>query len=367
MRKYIFFWTFLWMCLELSAQTYPKDNNVIRILTYNTHYCKGGTDPGNISDSNTRLLASVIKVLDADVVSLQELDSATNSRGKRYLLGQIAKATGLEYTPVYGAASKWDGGSVGCGSLIKKFLSVSKIKKIPLPGDEPRMAVRTDLDRFVFMSTHGDLNDTKRIQGANIINNELDYIRKPVFLAGDLNDCHRWGNGGIAFPIYMEKFRIVSDTQGNTVWNGAHGNEGADQGLIDYILFRDYGNSGIEVQQTHIVRTLEINGTIVDLKNISDHYPVFVDITFPGYTSIIDAERDEDIYIYLSPTDATLYIQSEKENVKRVEVYSLTGQKVIDVNDEMINAVNMSNQAKGMYIVKVSSARKYEIQKIIKN
>ena len=44
MRKYIIFWGFLCLCLELAAQTYPKEGNVIRILTYNTHYCKGGTD-----------------------------------------------------------------------------------------------------------------------------------------------------------------------------------------------------------------------------------------------------------------------------------------------------------------------------------
>ena len=367
MRKYIFFGTFLWICLQLSAQTYPKDNNVIRILTYNTHYCKGGTDPGNINDGNTRLLASVIKTLDADVVALQELDSAANSRGKRDLLEQIAQATGLDYTPVYGAASKWDGGSVGCGSLIKKSFSVNKIKKIALPGDEPRIAVRTDLDQFVFISTHGDLNDSKRIQGANIINNELDYIRKPVFLAGDLNDCHRWGNGGIAFPIYMQKFEIVSDTKGNTVWNGVHGNEGADQGLIDYVLFHDYGNSDIQVQQTHIVRTIEINGATVDLKNVSDHYPVFIDITLPGYTSITNIEKGEDFYICFNSADATLYVRGEKEEVNRVEIYSLTGQKVIDVNGEIINSVNLSNQPEGVYIVKVSSARKCVIRKIVKN
>lgn len=134
MRKYIIFWGFLCLCLELAAQTYPKEGNVIRILTYNTHYCKGGTDPGSINDANTRLLASVIKTLDADVVSLQELDSAANSRGKRYLLEQIGKATGLNYTPVYGSALKWDGGSVGCGSLIKTIYPISKIKRSLCPA-----------------------------------------------------------------------------------------------------------------------------------------------------------------------------------------------------------------------------------------
>jgi len=83
------------------------------LLTYNSHYCKGGTDPGNINSYNTQRFALVIKTLDADIVSLQELDSAANSRGKRYLLNEIAQATGLNYTPVYGKAASYDGGSIG--------------------------------------------------------------------------------------------------------------------------------------------------------------------------------------------------------------------------------------------------------------
>ena len=391
MRKYIIFWGFLCLCLELAAQTYPKEGNVIRILTYNTHYCKGGTDPGSINDANTRLLASVIKTLDADVVSLQELDSAANSRGKRYLLEQIGKATGLNYTPVYGSALKWDGGSVGCGSLIKTIYPISKIKKIALPGDEPRIAVRTDLDKFVFISVHGDLNDTKRIQGANIINNELDYIRKPVFLAGDLNDCHRWGNGGIAFPMYMEKFTIASDTKGNTVWNGPHGEEGADQGLIDYVLFHDYNNSRIEVVQTHIVRSIEINGAIgaTDKMEIPDYisevvmpvdpfvkvalllpfsakdYPVFVDIRLPGSTSIENVEGEPDFNVYFDGVGERFCIQGEMP-LEQIDVYALTGQKMAGMKGENVTTVDVFGLSKGVYIVKGFSAGKSLVRKVIK-
>ena len=112
MKKYLLLLVgALCFCLNIVAQTYPKKANVIRLLTYNSHYCKGGTDPGNINSYNTQRFALVIKTLDADIVSLQELDSAANSRGKRYLLNEIAQATGLNYTPVYGKAASYDGGS----------------------------------------------------------------------------------------------------------------------------------------------------------------------------------------------------------------------------------------------------------------
>ena len=67
---------------SVKPQSYPKAPGAIRLLTYNTHYCKGGYDPGEINESNVKKLAQVIKALDADVIALQELDSASQSRGK---------------------------------------------------------------------------------------------------------------------------------------------------------------------------------------------------------------------------------------------------------------------------------------------
>lgn len=106
---------------SVKPQSYPKAPGAIRLLTYNTHYCKGGYDPGEINESNVKKLAQVIKALDADVIALQELDSASQSRGNRYLLHEIAKHTGIEYTDVYANAARFDKkGSIGCGALVRK-------------------------------------------------------------------------------------------------------------------------------------------------------------------------------------------------------------------------------------------------------
>ena len=110
---------------SVKPQSYPKAPGAIRLLTYNTHYCKGGYDPGEINESNVKKLAQVIKALDADVIALQELDSASQSRGNRYLLHEIAKHTGIEYTDVYANAARFDKkGSIGCGALVRKNLPI---------------------------------------------------------------------------------------------------------------------------------------------------------------------------------------------------------------------------------------------------
>lgn len=258
----------------VDAQTYPKAPGVIRLLTYNTHYCKGGGDPGELSPSNIANLARVIRALDADIISLQELDSASQGRGNRYLLRDIAQSTGLDYADFYGNAQPFDkNGSIGCGALVKKNLPVKSRYVAYLPGDEGRAAVELELDKFVFIATHSDLHNEKRKQGAKIICNDAREMDKPVFVAGDLNDSFRWTNGGFSFPVFARDFVIASDTVGSSIPGRAD-----DGGLIDFILLSKKNRKKIKIVDTHIVRTLEIDGEKVDLAHVSDHYPIFVDI-----------------------------------------------------------------------------------------
>lgn len=165
---------------SVKPQSYPKAPGTIRLLTYNTHYCKGGYDPGEINESNVKKLAQVIKALDADVIALQELDSASQSRGNRYLLHEIAEHTGIEYTDVYANAARFDKkGSIGCGALVRKNLPIVSRYIAYLPGDEPRAAIQLELEKFVFIATHSDLNNEKRRQGTKIICNDSREMKNP--------------------------------------------------------------------------------------------------------------------------------------------------------------------------------------------
>ena len=210
------------------------------------------------------------------MVALQELDSASIHRGNRYLLKEIADATGMEYVPYYGNAAPFDGGSIGCGVLVKNTLPVKGIQVIHLPGDETRVAVAVELKNFIFIGTHSDLNDEKRREGAQIVCDWIGKKSKPVFLAGDLNDSHRWPNGGVAFPVWIKYFDIISDTTGNSI--PGRTDSGA---LIDYVLLlKNRKASKIKVLRTHILRTVSVDGKSVDTATVSDHYPVFVDVKF---------------------------------------------------------------------------------------
>ena len=274
LRKLFFVGAALLLSVCVSAQNYNKEKGAIRLLTYNTHYCKGATDPGELTKDNIEKLGKVIKALDADVVALQELDSASIHRGNRYLLKEIADAAGSGYVPYYGNAAPFDEGSIGCGVLIKNTLPVKGIQVIHLPGDETRAAVAVELKNFIFIGTHSDLNDEKRREGAQIVCDWIGKKSKPVFLAGDLNDSHRWPNGGVSFPVWIKYFDIISDTTGNSIPGRTD-----SEALIDYVLLlKNRKASKVKVLRTHILRTVSVDGKSVDTATVSDHYPVFVDV-----------------------------------------------------------------------------------------
>ena len=262
--------------LFVSAQNYPKAEGALRILTYNSHYCKGGGDPGQINQENMERFASVIAKLQPDVVAVQELDSACVHRGSRFLLKDIAEATGMEYVPVFGNAAPFDRGSIGCGALIRKGIDIKSVDVLHLPGDEPRVGITIDLGSFVFVATHSDLNYSLRKEGTEMLCKSIRNIKKPLLAAGDLNDSHLWEKSNSVFPIWLQQFEIISDTDGNTIPGRA--DKGA---LIDYVLLmKNKASSKVKVLKSQIVRTIYLDGKSVDLSGISDHYPVYVDVVF---------------------------------------------------------------------------------------
>lgn len=100
---------------------YPKTpQSAIRLMTYNSYYCRSNTGTPAVSQTNTENFARVIKTLDADIVAIQELDKGALNRNKRDLLQEIADATGIDYQVVFAPAADYMGGKIGPGVLVKK-------------------------------------------------------------------------------------------------------------------------------------------------------------------------------------------------------------------------------------------------------
>lgn len=150
----------------------------------------------------------------------------------------------------------------------------------------------------------------------------------------------------------------MSDTQGSSIPGRT------DDALIDYLLFRDYKSSGITIVETHIVRSLTINGATVDLGVVSDHYPVIVDIIVPGYSAIDAVEADEPIQIDLEGEALSF---TSAAPVRQAAVYAITGQCHARVSSSAsVSRIDLSSLQGGVYVVEASTGKAVVRKKIVK-
>ena len=250
---------------------YAKAPGTIRLMTYNSFYCKSNTSSKIFSKEHTRDFGEVIKALHPDVIAIQELDSACNERSQRYLLQEIQQAAGDDYNIVFGSAAPFDGGKIGCGVMYKKTLQPTAIRQVALPGHEKRKLILISFPQFNFIGTHLDLETPHRQSSIDLLQHELPTLpNAPVFFAGDLNDSPMWKAEVSAFPKLRQNFTILSATTGSLP---DEPNE-----TIDYVLVDKAHQNKVEVKQTHVVKQLYMNGSVKETKTVSDHYPVFVDV-----------------------------------------------------------------------------------------
>ena len=195
---------------------YAKAPGTIRLMTYNSFYCKSNTSSKTFLKEHTRDFGEVIKALHPDVIAIQELDSACNGRSQRYLLQEIQQAAGDDYNIVFGSAAPFDGGKIGCGVMYKKTLQPTAIRQVALPGHEKRKLILISFPQFNFIGTHFDLETRHRQSSIDLLLHELPSLpNAPVFFAGDLNDSPMWKAEVSAFPKLLQNFTILSATTGS--------------------------------------------------------------------------------------------------------------------------------------------------------
>lgn len=167
--------TFLFLAVTAAA----FGQNQLQVMSYNVRHCAG---MDFVVDYDRT--AAVINRIQPDVVAIQELDSMTGRSKHHDQLGELASRT--KYHPVFGAAIDFDGGKYGVGILSRE--TPLSTKRIPLPGEEPRVLLIVELKDYVIACTHLDLSEKQRLASVRLIVQEAQCWQKPFILAGDWND-----------------------------------------------------------------------------------------------------------------------------------------------------------------------------------
>ena len=108
------------------------------VASYNIHKCVG-TD-GRFAPAR---IAAVIAEMDADVVAIQEADKRFGRRHGLLDLKALEKQTGLSLIPT---SEEADGHGWHGNALLLRKGKVRDMRRLALPGAEPRGALVVDLD-----------------------------------------------------------------------------------------------------------------------------------------------------------------------------------------------------------------------------
>lgn len=165
----------------LSATIDAAEEN-LKIMTYNIRNGIGIDGTADLSR-----IADVIKRCDPDIVAVQEVDSMTNRSGKRDILAELGKQTGLN--PIYCPAIDYDGGRYGIGMLCS--VMPDSIIRLSLPGrEEERAALIAIWPHIAVACTHLSLTPDDRDCGASMIADAIMPLMaggREMIITGDFN------------------------------------------------------------------------------------------------------------------------------------------------------------------------------------
>jgi len=162
----------------------------IRLASYNI---LGGRNPDGKRDLSR--VATVLKLLNPDIVALQEVDTGTRRIQGRNVPAELEKLTG--WKSYFAEAMPFDGGSYGEAVLTRLKVTHTAPHLLPArKGSEPRAALELQCllaegRPFTFIATHLDHQDNEAdrlLQVRKLL--ELftaRTLKSPAVLAGDLN------------------------------------------------------------------------------------------------------------------------------------------------------------------------------------
>lgn len=229
-----------------------KEANSFRFMTYNIRNGMDITGKMRIES-----VAETILRVAPDVVALQEVDSATQRSGGIDILKELGERCMMyrTFSPLFEVG----GGTHGLGVLSKER-PISH-RTLALPGsEEARGMLLVEFKNYVLCCTQLSRNEEDRMASVSRMFDFIQDIRKPVFLAGDMN-CDFLS---LSQNAIQSKFRILNDYREATipVINAPN----IPYACIDFIYGYREGYS-YAVLGTQVIRLPGF-----------DHYPVYADV-----------------------------------------------------------------------------------------
>ena len=85
-------------------------------------------------------------------------------------------------------------------------------------------------------------------------------------------------------------------------------------------------------------------------------------------TPVVTTEKEAGINIFPNPTNGVFKIQAIGQDIERLDIYNLSGQKVMSIGNDQIQfdtEIDLTGYPRGMYVIKISSGNKVNVNKLI--
>ena len=335
MKNKILFFIFLTV-INVSAQVQLK------VITYNIMGMKPGTDPP------TRLYYIIqnLKVLNPDIIGLQEINESLNSGGTdnqaKVIADSLSSYFGIAYYYYYSQTHlSWN-------NQFKEFVGI--ISKYPVeqqgfyqlvPGAFPRKVVwnliNTPLGKINFFNTHFDYQSTSvRLQQATqtinyISQQENQYQSIATILTGDFNDTP--GSSPINYILNANFWDSFAEA--NPGLPGYTVPSNAPTSKIDYVFYRYTGQ--LIIDSSVVIMDQPYSGN----SYCSDHLGVMTIFSFNPSSINDDGTLIKEFKLYqnfpnpFNPVTSIQYEVSSKQ-FATLKVYDILGNEVATlVNKEL--------------------------------
>ncbi|WP_026903346.1 endonuclease/exonuclease/phosphatase family protein [Pedobacter glucosidilyticus] len=258
MKKLIYTILILLFTTKLIAQ---EKGIVLKVLSFNIHHANPPADEKS-GKIDLNAITEVIKLVDADLIALQEVDENTKRSGKGNQAKLIAQK--LDLKVYFAKAIDFDGGAYGIAILSKYPISKHTIYRLTNQADtsaEPRIMqtvkVKLPGKKYIrFANTHLDFLETgnRELQAKQIVN-IVNQEKLPLILAGDWN---------AALP--SKTLDIMDSALTRTCTNCPATFSDENSLAIDFIAY--HKKSSFKVK----------NHVVLNQVTASDHYPIWAEL-----------------------------------------------------------------------------------------
>jgi len=378
MKKYCIASIVLSICCAISAQNINDlkfgTDSTLEVVTWNIH---NYPQNGQITADYVR---QIIKSLDADVISFQEL---TDTILFKQMLAGLP-----DYQ--YSFKSSWYDGLAYI--YKKKSIQINAIYDIyttseywtPFPRSPLVMDMNYKGQRYYIINNHlkccgdgtlelGKTSDeeTRRYNASNLLKNYIDnYLsNRRVLMLGDLNDDiaeprpNNVFDGFITDSLNYQFTDMKIAKGGINQWSYPSWPSHLDHILITNEVFAAFQHKSSEIKTINIEHYMA-GGLQEYYTYISDHRPVAVKLLPAINTSVYTTDQSSKISFYISQNPfqyQTRFLFDEIQEESNIEIFNTYGQKINTIylsKGQSEGVWSAENHQNGIYFAKLISGSK---------